>query len=326
VTNRRQALAALAAVAASSPAAVVGQASTRPARIGIVHPASVEASTVYTALVQGLAERGYLAGRNVVLEVRSGNGEREALPRLVGDLLHANVDILIVVGPAATEAAVAATRSVPIISVDLESEPVRNGWVKSLAHPGGNVTGFFLDLVGMSAKWLQLLAEAVPSVRRVALLRDTASGPAQIAAARDAASSFSLQHQTVEIENWNAFEPAVDAALRTGVQAIVVLSSPSAFQLSARFATFTLRHRIPAISPFKPFCIAGGLMSYGPDLDHFFRRTAVTIDRILKGAPPAEVAIEQPVRYEFLVNQRTAKSLALTLPPTLLVRADEVIQ
>jgi putative ABC transport system substrate-binding protein len=326
VTSRRKALTAIAALMALRPPRVRGQAAPRPIRIGIVHPAAVEASAVYPALITGLNERGYVAGKNIALVLRSGHGEREALPGLIADLLRSDVDILLVVGPAATEAALAATRTVPIIAIDLESDPVRNGWVTSLARPGGNLTGFFLDLSGMSAKWLPLLGEVVPGARHVALLRDTASGPAQIAAARAAASAFSLQHQTVEIDNWNEFEAGVEAALRRGAQACVVLSSPSAFQQSGKFAAFALRHRVPAISPFRPFAAAGGLMSYGPDLDLFFRRTAFTIERILKGVKPADVAVEQPTKYEFVINQATAKALRVTLPHAFLLRADEVIR
>ena len=281
---------------------------------------------MYTALLPGLAERGYVAGKSIALELRSGNGEREALPGLVADLVRSSVDILLVVGPAATRLAVAATKTIPIVSIDLESDPVQNGWIKSLSRPGGNLTGFFLDLSGMAAKWLQLLREAVSRVRHVTLLWDTASGPVQLAAARAAASGFSLQSETVEIENWNAFETALDAAVRARTQAFVVLSSPSAFQHSARFAAFALRSRIPAISPFRPFADAGGLMSYGPDLTLFFRRTAITIDRILKGTPPAEVAMELPTKYEFVINHVTATSLGLKLPQSLLLRADEVIR
>jgi putative ABC transport system substrate-binding protein len=222
-------------------------------------------------------------------------------------------------------AAFAATRTIPIVAIDLESDPVKNGWMVSLSRPGGNVTGFFLDLTAMGAKWLQLLHEAAPGARKISLLWDTASGGAQLAATKAMASAFSIDVQTVPIENWSDFDAAVNAAVRAHAQAFVVLSSPTAFQYSARFADFTNHNRIPAISPFRPFAVAGGLMSYGPDLDLFFRRTAFTIDRILKGAKPADVAAEQPTKYEFVINQKTARWLGLTIPQSLLVRADEVI-
>jgi len=326
MTNRRDALIALGSGLASIPFAARAQPARGIPRIGILHPASVEASTVYTALIPGLAERGYVNGRNIVLELRSANGKREMLEPLVADLLRSNVDLLLVVGPAAVKAATAATRTIPIIALDLESDPVQNGWMKSLSRPGGNVTGFFLDLTGMSAKWLQLLREAVPGASRISLLWDAASGKAQLTATIAAAAALAVQAQSVPIENWAEFEAPVSAAMRARTQAFVVLSSPSAFQASAQFAQFMLRHRLPAISPFRPFTVAGGLMSYGPDLDAFFRRTAFTVDRILKGAKPADVAVEQPTKYEFVINYVTAKSLRLTVPQSLLLRADEVIR
>jgi len=325
VTSRRNALGAFGALLASIPLAGAQTASRLP-RIGIVHPASVEDSLVYKALLPGLVSRGYVNGRDIVLELRSAFGKAEALPALTADLVRAGVDLLLVVGPAATTVAVSATKSVPIIAIDLESDPVQNGWMKSLSRPGGNVTGFFLDLTGMSAKWLQLLREAVPRARRISLLWDAATGGAQLAATKAAASAFAVDVQTIRLEDWADFESALIGATRSGTQAFVVLSSPTAFQYSTKFAEFTQRHRIPAISPFRPFAVAGGLMSYGPDLDLFFRRTAFTIERIIKGANPAEVAVEQPTKYEFVINHATARLLHLALPQSLLLRADEVIR
>ena len=257
---------------------------------------------------------------------RSGTAASEALPALVAELVRLKPDVLLVVGPAAVKTAIAATDTIPIVAIDLESDPVQNGWMKSLSRPGGNVTGFFLDLTGMSAKWVQLLHEAVPDARRISLLWDATSGNAQLAATKAAASAFSVDVQTVPIVNWGDFDAAVAGAVQARTQAFVVLSSPTAFQYSAQFAEFTTRNRIPAISPFRPYAVAGGLMSYGPDLDLLFRRTATTIDRILKGSKPAELAAEQPNRYELVINAKAATLLRLTIPQSLLVRADEVIQ
>jgi putative ABC transport system substrate-binding protein len=326
VTTRRNALMALGAAIAASSIPARAQTARELPRLGVLHPASVENSAVYKALISGLADRGYVEGKTIVLDLRSGNGKPDAMPALAAELVRSNVDVLLVVGPAAVRAAFAATRTIPIVAIDLESDPVKNGWMVSLSQPGGNVTGFFLDLTGMGAKWLQLLREAAPGARKISLLWDTASGGAQLAATKAMASAFSIDVQTVPIENWSDFDAAVNAAVRAHAQAFVVLSSPTAFQYSARFADFTNHNRIPAISPFRPFAVAGGLMSYGPDLDLFFRRTAFTIDRILKGAKPADVAAEQPTKYELVINQKTARWLGLTIPRSLLLRADEVIQ
>jgi putative tryptophan/tyrosine transport system substrate-binding protein len=326
VTTRRAVLSALGAGIASIPLPTRAQPVRAVPRLGILHPASVEASTVYKVLIAGLGDRGYVEGKNIAFELRSGDGKPDALPSLAAELVRANVDVLLVVGPASVRAAMGATRTIPIVAIDLESDPVQSGWVKSLSRPGGNVTGFFLDTTAMSAKWLQLLREAVPGLRRVSLLWDAASGKSQLTATRAAASTFAVEVQTVPVEHWSDFDAAVNAAIRARTQAFVVLSSPTAFQYSARFAEFTLRNRVPAISPFHPFVAAGGLMSYGPDLDLFFQRTAATIDRILKGATAADVAAEQPTKYEFAINLQTAKALGLTIPQSLLLRADEVIQ
>jgi ABC-type uncharacterized transport system substrate-binding protein len=326
VTTRRKALGMLGAVIASGTFTVRGQQSRAIPRVAYLHPASAEGSAVYKALVPGLADLGYVDGRNIALEPRSGNGKPEAIPALVAELVRLKPEVLLVVGPAAVKAAIAATHTIPIVAIDLESDPVQNGWMKSLSRPGGNVTGFFLDLTGMSAKWLQLLHEAVPGARRISLLWDATTGGAQLAATKAAASTFSVDVQTITIVNWGDFDAAVASALQARTQAFVVLSSPTAFQYSARFAEFTNRNRIPAISPFRPYAVAGGLMSYGPDLDLFFRRTAFTIDRILKGAKPSELAAEQPNKYELVINVKTAKLFGLTIAQSLLLRADEVIQ
>ena len=326
MTTRRNALMALGAAFAANSIPVRAQTPHELPRLGVLHPASVEDSAVYKALISGLSERGYVEGKTIALDLRSGNGKPDALPMLLSELVRSKVDVLLVVGPAAVRAAFAATRTIPIVAIDLESDPVKNGWMGSLSRPGGNITGFFLDLTGMGAKWLQLLREAAPGARNICLLWDTASGGAQLAATKAMASAFSIEVQTVSIENWSDFDAAVNAAVRAHAQAFVVLSSPTAFQYSARFADFTNHNRIPAISPFRPFAVAGGLMSYGPDLDLFFRRTAFTIDRILKGAKPADVPAEQPTKYELVINQKAARLLGLTIPPSLLLRADEVIQ
>lgn len=285
MTSRRGTLALLGATIASIRS-LRAQPVRRLPRIGVVHPASVEESAVYKALVPGLAALGYANGKDILLESRSGKGKGEVLPGFIAELVRSGVDLLLVVGPAATTAAIAATRTIPIVAIDLESDPVQNGWMKSLARPGG----------------------------------------AQLAATKAAASSLSIEVQTVAVEDWADFDAALGAALRARTQAFVVLSSPTAFQHSAQLAAFTQRNRIPAISPFRPYAVAGGLMSYGPDLDLFFRRTAFTIARILKGANPADVAVEQPTKYELVINHAAARRLGLPLPQSLLLRADEVIR
>jgi putative ABC transport system substrate-binding protein len=325
VTTRRTFVSALAATAAICAPRLPAQPARTP-HVGIVHPARVEDSAVYRILLRGLANLGYIDGQTIKLSLRSAEGNPDAVRALIDELLRQNVDALIVVGPSAVKEAVEATRNVAIIAIDLESDPVRNGWMQSLARPGGNVTGFFLDLTGTGAKWVQLLREAAPRVREIALVWDTSSGEAQLAATRAAAIGMGATVSTIAIDNWVKFEAAFGAAARARTQAFVILSSPVAFQYSSRVAQFMAQNHLPGISPFRPFAVAGGLMSYGPDLDLFFERTAYMLDKVLRGAKPAELAVEQPLKYALVVNQKTARVLGLALPRALLLRADEVIQ
>jgi putative ABC transport system substrate-binding protein len=301
------------------------QTAERP-RIVVLHPASVEESVVYQRLVPGLAQLGHVDGKTVTLDLRSGNGVTSALPKLVADAIATQPRVIVLVGPAAVRAAVEATRTIPIVAIDLESDPVATGWMRTLSRPGTNVTGLFLDFTGMSIKWLQLLREAAPGVRDVAFLWDSATGQVQLTAIGNAARNLGLPARTIAVDDWTKFDAIMSAAMQPPPQAIVVLSSPIAFQFSAQLAQFTKKHRLPTISPFRPFSVAGGLMSYGPDLDLFFTRTPIMIDRILRGASPADIAVEQPVKYELVINERTARDLNLKLSRDLLLRADEVIR
>jgi putative ABC transport system substrate-binding protein len=321
--RRRRFVASLAAVAVANVAA--RQGAKRP-RIVVLHPASVEGSTAYQHLVPRLAQLGYVDGKTMTVDVRSGNGVTSALPKLVTDAIASRPDVLIVVGPAAVRVAAAATKVIPIVAIDLESDPVAAGWMRTLARPDSNVTGLFLDLTGMSIKWLQLLREAAPGVRDVAFLWDASTGQAQLAATSDAAAKLGLAARTIAIDDWTRFEGVMTSAMKPRPGALIVLSSPVAFQFSAQLAQFTKAHRVPAISPFRPFAEAGGLMSYGPDLDLFFMRAPIMVDRILRGASPADIAVEQPVRYELVINDVAARDLGLALSRALLLRADEVIR
>ena len=325
MTTRRRALLALGAAVGTFPLAVRAQKPQVMPRIGILHPARVEASQVYKVLVPGLRELGYVEGRNIVLDLRSGLGKPDTLPKLAADLVRLNADVVLAVGRPAVKAAMDATRSIPIVAIDLETDPVASGWITNMARPGGNVTGFFIDLTAMSVKWLQLLREAVPSARQIALLWDPTSGTSQVEATRAAARASAISLQLVPITNWDGLGTMLNATLNES-QALVALSSPTVFQHSARLAEFTRQRRMPAIAPFRPFSEAGGLMSYGPNLELYFQRTAFIIDRIVRGARPADIAIEQPTHFELVINVKTAKALGLTMPQALLLRADEVVQ
>jgi putative ABC transport system substrate-binding protein len=277
-------------------------------------------------LIGGLRDLGYVDGKTIVLEVRSAGGNPEALPALAAELVQRKVDVLYATGPAAIRAARGASTTVPIVALDLESDPVQAGWARSVARPGGNVTGLFLDLADLAGKWLQLLREAAPGMRRVGVVWDTTTGPAQVKAAKAAADGFRIDLQVIEVQRAETMEAALQVGVSTGSRALVLLSSPLISTGSTQLAAFVGTHHLPAISPFRRFADAGGLMSYGPDFDEFRRHAASYVDRIVKGAKPGDLPIEQPATYALVINLKTAKALGLTIPQSILVRADEVIR
>jgi len=280
----------------------------------------------FPILIKGLRELGYIDGKNIRIEVRSAGGKSDALPTLAIELVQLKVNVLYVTGPAAIRAARNATTAIPIVALDLETNPVEAGWAKTLARPGGNLTGLFLDLPGLAGKWLELLRQAVPGLRHVGLLWDSTTGPAQLIAAKAAAQRLGIEVQVMEIRA----EDELDAALTTGIdggsRAIVMLSSPLISTRSRQLADLVMKTRLPAISLFRTFAEDGGLMAYGPKFDDFRLRSASYVDKILRGAKPGDLPIERPTTFELVINLKTAKALGLTIPKSLLLRANEVIQ
>jgi putative ABC transport system substrate-binding protein len=277
-------------------------------------------------LVEGLRELGYVDGKNIVLEVRSAGGKPDTLPALSAELIQRKVDVLYATGPAAIRAARGATTTVPIVALDLESDPVQAGWARSIARPGGNITGLFLDLADLAGKWLQLLREAAPGIRRAGVVWDSTTGRGQLTAAKTAAQGLGIELHVMEFQRAEELDPALEGGMRAGSRAVVLLSSPLISVGSTHIAEFMVKHRLPAISPFRRFADAGGLMSYGPDFDNFRRRAAAFVDQILKGAKAGDLPIERPTKHEMVINARTATTLGLRIPQALLMRADEVIR
>ena len=277
-------------------------------------------------LVDGLRDLGYVDGKNIVIEIRSAGGKPEALPALAAELVQRHVDVLYATGPAAIKAARSATAVTPIVALDLESDPVQAGWARSIARPGGNITGLFLDLADLPGKWLQLLREAAPGIRQVGLAWDSTTGPGQLTAATAAAQGLGIELHVMEFRSAEDLGSALEGGVSAGSRAVVLLSSPLISVGSPQIAEFTVKHRLPAISPFRRFADAGGLMSYGPDFDNFRRRAAAYVDRILRGAKAGDLPIERPTKHELVLNAKTAKTFGLRIPQTLLVRADEVIR
>jgi ABC-type uncharacterized transport system substrate-binding protein len=323
VMERRTFLGVITGGLLAAPLAAVAQ---RVPVVGFVHTGFGLRNATLDGVRQGLRELGHIEGRTIAIEVRGAGGKPETFPVLVADLLGRKVDVLLTSGPAALRAARDATRTLPIVALDLETDPVASGYAASLSRPGGNVTGLFLDQPGLTGKWLEMITAVAPG-QRIALLWDPNTGPWQLAAAKAAAEKLGAELHVVEIRGAADLEQALSASVKTGSRALVMLSSPLFDTLGARrVAEFTLKHHLPAISLFRRFPASGGLMSYGPDQVAYVRRLAAYLDRILKGANPGELPIEQPTKFELVINLKTAKTLGLTIPPSLLQRADEVIE
>ncbi len=278
------------------------------------------------AFKQGLGELGYTEGRNVVVEYRHADGRPERLSQLAADLVRLNVAVLVVRGAAALAAAKDATSHIPTVAVDLESDPVAMGFVRNLAQPGGNITGVFLDLPELSGKQLQLLKEVIRPISRVAILGDPVLNAPQFQATAGAARALAIEPQLVEVRGSRDFDTALEAAGRGRAGAVLLLSSPLVFTGRVEISALAIKRRLPAVSMFVEFAEAGGVMAYGPSLREAFWRGGAYAGRILQGAKPGELPVQRPTKFELVINLKTAKALGLTIPPSLLQRADQVIE
>jgi putative ABC transport system substrate-binding protein len=309
------------------PLAASAQQPAKVAVVGVLYPGS-SAGPILDNARQGLRDFGYVDGKNIAFEVRFAGGKPETLLGLAADLVRRKVDVLLAIGPAALRAVSDATSAIPIVAIDLESDPVQAGFARSLRQPGGNITGLFLDHPSLAGKWLELIREAVPGIRRIAVLVDTTTGPWQLASIKRAAEKLRIELQVLEVRNPGDLDQALGAAVKGGSLAIVTLSSPlfDSRLVGKQIAEFAMEHRLPAISFFRRFVEVGGLMAYGPNRSEYTNRSHIYIDKILKGAKPADLPIEQPTKFDFVINLKTAKALGLTIPQSLLLRADELIQ
>jgi putative ABC transport system substrate-binding protein len=326
--ERRTFIGGVAASLLTWPLAAAAQQPRKVPVVGVLIPIVGPRAGTVDNTRQDLRDLGHVDGTNIAFELRFADGKPETLPGLAADLVQRKVDLLFAIGPAALLAAKDATSAIPIVAVDLESDAVQAGFVRSFAQPGGNITGCFLDQSGLTGKWLELIKEAVPETRRIAVLRDPSTGPWQLAAIKAAAGKLSIELQVLEIRSAGELDHALEVGVKGGSFALVQLSSPLFGGLSAakQIAEFTAKHRLPAISMFRSFAEAGGLMSYGPNQREYYKRLAVYIDKILKGAKPADLPIEQPTKFDFVINLKTAKMLGLTIPQSLRVQQVELIE
>lgn len=326
--NRRQTLASLLGFGVVVTGAFAQQQS-KVFRIGYLssfaRPTSV--NSVFAAFRQGMRELGYIEGKNLVIESRFADGVYERLPDLAAELLELKMDVIVADASPSIRAVQKATNTVPIV-MGATGDPVGSGFVKSLAQPGGNITGLALMSSDVSAKLLDLLREVVPHLSRVGLLVSPTSSTyrAILDNIQSAAGKVGIEIVSVEARTPLEIESGFAAMVRSRSEAVIVGVTPLFVQQQDQIAELAAKHRLPSISGNRGYAEAGGLMSYGQNIADNFRRAATYVDKILKGAKPGELPVEQPTTFELVVNLKTAKGLSLPIPQSLLLRADEVIK
>jgi putative tryptophan/tyrosine transport system substrate-binding protein len=329
--KRRNVIALLGGAAAAWPLAARTQQNEALRRIGVLMSVAAndpEGSDRFKAFQQGLQQLGWVEGRNVRIEVRWPGGNFDNIRKYAGELATLAPDVILATGSATLGPLLQATRTVPIVFVGLV-DPVGAGYVASLAHPGGNATGFTSFEYGMSAKWLELLKQIAPAVTRVAVLRDPTitAGIGQFGAIRTAAAPLGIDVSPVDVRDPGEMERALEAFARTSTSGgLIVPGSALAVVHRKMIITLAARYKMPAVYFNRTPVADGGLMSYGPDLIDQYRRAASYVDRILKGEKPADLPVQDPTKYELVINLKAAKALGLTVPPSLLATANEVIE
>ncbi len=328
--GRRRFLAAIAAGLLAAPLGAEAQRSGKVWRIGFLAPAPMPPNEPnLEAFRQGLRDLGYVEGQNLVIELRSANGHAERLPELAAELVGLHVDVLLAAGTPGIRAAKNATVSIPILMAGT-LDPVRAGFVQSLARPGGNITGLSADVTAETwRKRLQLIIEAVPSTSRVALLWSEQTQKTSgfiLQEVRDAASKLKVTVLSIEVRGPDDLANAYATMARERIGGILFVITSDLYGHIRQVAELALEHRLPVVSQFRDVVVAGALLSYGPSLSDLFRRAASYVAKILKGAKPGDLPVELPTKFELVINLKTSKALGLTIPPSVLARADEVLE
>ena len=329
--RRREFITLLGGAAAPWPLAAYAQQAEQIRRVGFfmnLAASDPEALPRIAAFMQGLQEAAWKVGHNLRIDHRWAEGDTDRRREQAAQLIALRPDAILASGASTVAPLQQGTRSIPIVFVQV-TDPVGAGFVAGLAKPGGNITGFTTFEYGIGAKWLELLKEAAPRLRRVAVLRDPsiATGIGLFGAMQSAASSLGIELSPIDVREAGEIERALDTLAPTANIGLVVLPvGPSMSAHSKLIIALAARHRLPAIYPFRYLAGAGGLLAYGPDTIDPHRRAAVYVDRILKGENPADLPVQAPTKYELAINLKTAKTLGLEIPPNLLARADEVIE
>jgi putative ABC transport system substrate-binding protein len=316
--------------AAAFPFPARGQQAERLRRIGVlmaIPAADAEARTRIAAFQQSLQQLGWIDGRNLQIEYRWAHGRADEIRRNAVELVALAPDVILASGSAAAGPLLQTTRNVPVVFV-IVPEPIGAGFVDSLAKPGGNATGFLMFEYGISGKWVELLKQIAPSVRRAAVIRDPTitAGIGQFGAIQSIAPSLGVEVSPINVRDAGEIERSIEAFSRSANGGLIVTASALAIVHRELIISLAARYKLPAVYYQRGHVEAGGLISYGPDLVDQYRQAASYIDRILKGEKPADLPVQAPVKYETVINLKTAKALGIVLPPTVLARADEVIE
>jgi len=328
---RRRAFIALLGGAAAWPlVARAQQAASTVRRIGLLLPGNARTTAVrgqLEAFRQGLKEYGWVEGQNIIVEYRFAEGREDALPAIAAELARLRLDIIVAESTVGIQAAKTVTQTVPIVMAT-SADPVGTGLVVSLNRPGGNITGLSLQTAELSGKRLQLLTELVPGLTRVAVLSNPLSPSIApiVEQTKAAAQSLGVEVHVAEVQAPDKFESAFAAITSAHAGALIVLPDPVLYGQHPRVVTFTAASHLPALFPEKEVAEVGGLIAYGPSIPGSFRRAAAYVDKILRGAKPADLPVEQPTAFELVVNLQTARAIGVTIPTSILLRADEVIE
>jgi putative ABC transport system substrate-binding protein len=327
---RRREFITLLGGAAVWPLAAHAQQGERMRRVGVLMPIAADdpvGQTRIAAFQQGLQQLGWTDGRNVRIEARWSRGNADDIRKYAAELVTLSPDVILATGSNSMGPLLQATRAVPIVFVTVP-DPVGAGFVDSLARPGGNATGFTAFEYGLSGKWLELLKQIAPGVTRAAVIRDPAitAGIGQFAAIQSVAPSIGVEVSPVNVRDAGEIERAITAFARSSNGGLIVTGSALAVVHRALIVALAARHKLPAVYWDRLLVTTGGLISYGPDIIDQYRRAAAYVDRILKGEKPADMPVQAPTKYELVINLKTAKTLGLTVPPSLLATADEVIE
>jgi putative ABC transport system substrate-binding protein len=323
--NKRDTISALLALAAA-PLAASAQQAAKIARIGLLGNGNPTiAAPLLAAFRQGMRDLGWIEGRNLQIEYRFAEGDLSRHPALAAELVKLRVDLIVTTGTPAIQAALQASSTIPVVAT-IAHDPVGLGFAASLARPGGNFTGLVPQLEDLVAKQLQFLKETMPKASRVAFLLDTANPTTVLKPAEVAARVLGFEPRVIEIHDLPDYENAFKAARSGGANVLLVLQSPAFYRHRARLAELAAKYRLPAMYESAEYVDDGGLMSYGPYFPDMYRRAASYVDRILKGARPGDLPVEQADRFEFVINLKTAKALGVTIPPSVMFQTTRVVE